>query len=171
MLAERPLFLLGFMGSGKTYLGRQLAALLHRPFVDLDERLEQQEGCSISELFSRDGEALFREKERRCLQAIPLFNQVIATGGGTPCHADNMQYMSRCGHTVYLQVDPEVLYERLLPQTANRPLLKGLSGEALRRFIHCTLQERIPFYQQAHTIACADRLTATQLLRLLQDAA
>ncbi|MCS6992057.1 MAG: shikimate kinase [Chitinophagales bacterium] len=155
------------MGSGKTYLGRQLADLLKRPFTDLDQLIEQQEQCSIAELFAREGEQAFRQKEQAYLKKIPLRHQIIATGGGTPCFFDNLSWMNEHGLTVYLKVSLDILIKRLKAQTRHRPLLQGRTGLDLHRHICHLLQEREPFYQQARLIVEADQLTAEQLAQLL----
>lgn len=164
---DQPVFLLGFMGSGKSWLGSQVAQLSHRPFVDLDTALEQQEGCSIAALFRNGSEELFRAKERECLLSLPLHNHIVAVGGGTPCYADNMQWMNQRGFTIYLEVSTEELYRRLVSQTESRPLLRGLTGAALKRFIEDMLQVRNVFYRQAKFCLKADALTPAELLLYL----
>src|SRR5436853_6290275 len=94
-------FLIGFMGSGKTFLGKQLAQLLNYEFIDLDEWIEQREKKSIAEIFSEDGEEYFRKKESQQLKLLAEKNNaVIATGGGTPCFHDNMKWMNDHGFTI-----------------------------------------------------------------------
>ena len=153
------IFLLGFMGSGKTYLGERLAGLLNRPFFDLDQMLEAGEGETISTIFAEKGEAAFRDLERKYLHTLE--NQapaVVATGGGTPCFFDNMDWMKAHGTTVYLKTPIEVLFERLRHEQAGRPLLAGLSDEALRDFIEQKLSERERWYRQAEVVADKDFL-------------
>lgn len=161
-----PLFLVGYMGSGKSTIGRLLSDRLHRPFFDTDTLLERHEGVSCSALMQQVGEAVFREKERAILR--PLLHKqsaIIATGGGLPCYKDNMELMCASGRVVYLQWSVEELASRL-EQTdlTTRPMLQGKTAEALRSHITAQLDKRVPFYRRAqHHFAC-DTLTAGQLL-------
>jgi len=146
-------FLIGFMGSGKSHTGQRLAGLLGRPFVDLDHLISSQTRQSIASLFESKGEAYFRQVERDCLRGItgPPF-QVVACGGGTPCHLDNIDWMNRNGLTVYLRAKVGLLAQRLLPGREKRPLLQGLTAETLPAFIEGKLAEREPYYMQANVV-------------------
>jgi shikimate kinase len=146
-------FLIGFMGSGKSHTGRRLASLLKRPFVDLDQAVTTRAGKSISAIFAEQGEAYFRQLERDCLRELsqPPF-RVIACGGGTPCHFDNMDWMNRHGLSIYLRASVELLAERLLPGRDKRPLLQGLDAATLPAFIEGKLAERAPYYMQANVV-------------------
>ncbi len=141
------------MGSGKTYLGERLAGQLNRPFFDLDRLLEAGEGKTISTIFAENGEADFRDLERKYLHTLE--NQapaVVATGGGTPCFFDNMDWMKAHGTTVYLETPVEVLFERLRREQAGRPLLAGLNDGELRDFMEKKLSEREGWYRQAEMV-------------------
>lgn len=143
-------FLIGFMGAGKTTLGKKLAPKLQCTFIDVDQVLEQREGIPIRDIISEHGEPYFRQKESETLRSIELTNRVISTGGGTPCYYDNMIWMNAHGITLYLNVSEKVIYSRL--KTANReqrPLLRDLNNEELRDFIHNKIEERRTFYEQA----------------------
>ncbi|MFI5135670.1 MAG: shikimate kinase [Chitinophagales bacterium] len=130
------IFLIGFMGSGKTSVGKKLAALLSAEFVDLDEVIELKESKTISQIFQELGEEYFRERESQCLQSLSeKSNAVIATGGGVPYFHDNMKWMNENGVTVYLQTNSEILFGRLKSEIAHRPLLHGNSEEELKQFI------------------------------------
>lgn len=143
-------FLVGFMGSGKTTLGRSLAARLNYEFLDLDDRIEQQEGQSISKIFETLGEEGFRLLEKQRLRALGAVDRlVLSTGGGTPCHHDNMAWMNDHGITVYLNTPIPVLHERLRHQKQHRPLIAGMNDEALKQFIESRLSERQSFYVQS----------------------
>ena len=108
------IFLTGYMGAGKTTLGKALARELHIPFIDLDWYIEERFHKTVGELFSERGEASFRELEKNMLHEVGEFEDVvISTGGGAPCFFDNMEYMNRVGTTVFLDVDPKVLFSRL----------------------------------------------------------
>jgi shikimate kinase len=148
---EKVIFLVGFMGSGKSYWGKRLADVLGYRFIDLDEFIEAQEGASVSELFAQKGEAAFRELERYHLHQLPLENTptVVATGGGAPCFFDNMDWMNRVGQTIWLNVPVKVLAARLWPARAKRPLLANLQFIDLENFIQEKLEAREPFYAQA----------------------
>jgi shikimate kinase len=147
------IFLIGFMGSGKSHTGRELAELLQRPFVDLDQAIEADAGLDIPAIFASKGEAYFRELERDCLRTMTgPPHRVVACGGGTPCYFDNMAWMNEQGLTIYLRASAELLAERLLKGRAKRPLLQGLSPEQLPAFITEKLAARTPYYMQANVV-------------------
>ena len=126
-------FLTGYMGAGKTTLGKAFARELNVPFIDLDWYIEERFHKSIRELFIERGEASFRELERN-----------------TPCFFDNMEYMNEHGYTVFLDVHPDILFRRLCLATQQRPILQGKTNEELHAFIEETLAKRASFYMQAH---------------------
>ncbi|MCS6819974.1 MAG: shikimate kinase [Chitinophagales bacterium] len=147
----KPIFLVGFMGAGKTTLGKQLAAIMKKGFIDLDEEIEKRTNKSISELVLQEGIEEFRIIERDLLLSINTQNKIVATGGGTPCFFDNMEFMNQKGITVFFDVDQEILFSRLRSgEHRERPLIANLSGEELRDFIKKSLQQRMPYYQMAH---------------------
>ena len=142
------IFLTGFMGSGKTHVGRRLAARLGLPFIDLDAAVEQRAGRSVREIFAQSGEPEFRQLESQLLREVALLPMfVLATGGGTPCHDDNMRWMSSRGITVFLDVDVSILARRLANERVQRPLLHG--GEDLAALITAKLDERRNCYETA----------------------
>ena len=144
------IFLTGYMGAGKTTLGKAFARELSVPFVDLDWYIEERFHKSVSELFAEHGEDFFRTQERNMLHEVGEFeNVVVSTGGGTPCFFDNMDYMNRQGQTVFLDVSPDILFRRLRAATQQRPILKGKTDDELRTFIRQALEARQPFYSQA----------------------
>ncbi|MBS1595234.1 MAG: shikimate kinase [Bacteroidetes bacterium] len=143
-------FLIGFMGAGKTTLGKKLAPKLQCTFIDVDHLLEQQEGMSIKDVIAAHGEPYFRQRESETLRSIDLDNKIISTGGGTPCFHDNMAWMNAHGITLYLNVSEKAIYSRLKTvDREQRPLLRGLDDEQLRIFIKEKLNERRLFYEQA----------------------
>lgn len=145
------IFLTGYMGAGKTTLGKAFARELNVPFIDLDWYIEERFHKSIRELFVERGEASFRELEQSMLHEVGEFeNVIISTGGGTPCFFDNMEYMNQHGQTIFLDVHPDILFQRLRVATQQRPILQGKTDEELRAFIVETLDKRAPFYSQAH---------------------
>lgn len=150
------LFLIGYMGCGKSTLGRRLARRLGVPFVDTDSRVEEREGASVSDLFRYEGEARFREIEREVLdEAIAEYpSAVISTGGGLPVWGDNMERMNAAGCTVYLHRSAENIASRLSPYgRRKRPRLRGLSDEELVDFMTRDMAAREPFYARARLIA------------------
>lgn len=163
------IFLIGFMGSGKTTLGRELSALMKLEFIDLDEVMERKEGTTISELFQSKGEEYFRTKESFYLKSFgQTDNVVISTGGGTPCFHDNMQWMNDHGITVYLKLTSEILFQRLKPEINHRPLLAGKSEAEARSFIASKLQERQQFYEQARLVINTETSSPLMLVQALQ---
>jgi len=148
------IILIGYMGSGKTTIGRQLAMALGLQFYDLDWYIEMRYHKKVSEIFAEHGEEYFRDLEQRMLHEVAEFEDVvISCGGGTPCHGDNMEYMNQQAETVYLKATPEVLCMHLEMGRTVRPLILGKSGDELLQFIKDSLVEREPYYSQAkHTL-------------------
>ena len=153
------IFLIGYMGPGKTTLGKAFSRELGLTFIDLDWYIEERFHKTVQQLFSERGEQGFRELEQKMLHEVAEFEDVvISAGGGTPCFFDNMDYMNACGDTVFLQVEPEVLFRRLKVAKQQRPLLANKSDEELMNFICEALQKRHPFYSQAKLLFRADEL-------------
>ena len=153
------IFLIGYMGAGKTTLGKAFSRELGLTFIDLDWYIEERFHKTVQQLFSERGEQGFRELEQKMLHEVAEFEDVvISAGGGTPCFFDNMDYMNACGDTVFLQVEPEVLFRRLKVAKQQRPLLANKSDEELMNFICEALQKRHPFYSQAKFLFRADEL-------------
>lgn len=163
------IFLVGFMGSGKTTLGKKLASSLHYSFLDMDERIESREGKTIPALFDENGAAYFRKAEHHALQAIcnEAVNRVVATGGGAPCYYNNMELMNKTGITVYLKMPPQALAGRLRHATKERPLVAGKTMEELLEYIIRTLNERRSYYEQSHITIQGINATADLLHREL----
>ena len=150
MLNSHIIYIIGFMGSGKSTAGKKLALLLGWSFLDLDKRIEEHTGIPISEIFSIHGETYFRNVEEEVLKNLKSHtNTVISTGGGTPCHSDNMDYMIKTGLTVYLKLTPEQLKSRLSESTGKRPLIKDLKNDSLLSFIKEKLADREKWYNLA----------------------
>lgn len=142
------IYLTGFMGSGKSFVGRRLAADRGLPFLDLDTFIEERAGLSITEVFAARGEAAFRSMESSALRQVsqlPMF--VLATGGGTPCHDDNMAFMGSHGLTVFIDPVNDILVRRLRGERAHRPLLQGT--EDLARLVDTKLASRRACYEKA----------------------
>ena len=153
------IILIGFMGSGKTTLGRALAKDLGIEFIDLDNYIELRRCKSINNIFAEMGEEGFRTIERNLLHEVCEFeNVIISAGGGTPCFFDNIDYMNAQGTTVYLQVPEERLHERLKIAKSKRPLLKDKNDDEIMQFIKEQLARRDAFYQKAAHTFTSDRL-------------
>ncbi|MGB8491247.1 MAG: shikimate kinase [Bacteroidales bacterium] len=148
------IFLIGFMGSGKSTTAKKLASKLGWTFIDLDQKIEEKAGKRITQIFSGEGEDWFRRLESETLrEAISAEHAVISTGGGTPCYSVNMDLMVSSGLTVYLKMTPEQLRNRLSHSTSTRPLLKGMKEDELLGFIERKLDEREKWYLKARIIA------------------
>ena len=145
-----PIYLIGYMGCGKTTLGHAVAHVASMQFVDLDQLIEQEQGMTISEIFARHGEETFRRLEREALTRMSTLSDVIiATGGGTPCREGMMELMLATGTTVYLETDIDRLHSRLAVARATRPLIARQNDDELREFITASLSERLPHYTRA----------------------
>lgn len=153
------IFLIGYMGAGKTTLGKAFAREMNLSFVDQDWYIEERFHKTVQEIFAERGEQGFRELERQMLHEIAEFEDVvISTGGGAPCFYDNMEFMNQKGETVFLNVAPDVLFSRLKIASQNRPILRGKTNEELKAFIAKALDKRAPFYSKAKYIFNADEL-------------
>lgn len=169
MKERSAIFLIGFMASGKTTFGKILAEKLQVKFIDLDEEVYMQNGYqNLKTLVGEKGFDFFRETESKTLRSLNTKNCVIATGGGTPCYLDNMEWMKKNGTVVFLKVSEEILFERLCKTDLSvRPLLKNLDADGLKNFIHGKLQERLPVYEQAAIIFDAEKNSVEDLVSLL----
>lgn len=155
----KRIFLVGYMGAGKTTVGKILSKALNLTFIDLDYYIEGRYHKEIKQLFAEKGEEAFRDIERRMLHEVAEFEDVlISTGGGTPCFFDNIEFMNKAGVTVYLKVSVEELVKRLEQCKQTRPVLKNRSGEELKNFISDSLKSRMPFYEQAQIIFDAEKM-------------
>lgn len=147
------IILVGYMGSGKTTVGKALSKETGMMFYDLDWYIESRMRKSVSQLFAERGEEGFRKIEYNMLHEVAEFEDVIIScGGGTPCFFDNMDYLNQQGDVVYLKATPETLYKHLLMAKVERPLLKGKSPEELIAYITEHLKERAPFYEKARHV-------------------
>ena len=142
--------LIGYMGAGKTTLGKALAQNMGLQFYDLDWWIEEKAGCTIAQIFAQQGEDAFREMERQALhEVIEKDDIVLSVGGGTPCFFDNIDYMNRQANTVYLNASVETLKAHIRMGGSKRPLVDGKSDEELIEYITASLQKREPYYRQA----------------------
>lgn len=172
--------LIGYMGAGKTTIGRVLARQMDYEFSDLDQYIEKQSGHSISEIFADKGEEWFRKTERDMLHEVcRKRSAVIAVGGGTPCFFDNMEYMNRHATTVYLQASVDTLIAHIHISNRlhgnSRPLLQGKTDEEMRRYMTENLHTRAPYYNMAQHVMHIEvlnteeqiEMTAKKILQLL----
>ena len=149
----KPIFLIGYMGAGKSVVGRALARRYGLEHIDLDWRIEQRFHEKISDMFATIGEEGFRRRERNMLhEVMGMENVVISVGGGTPCFFDNMELMNAAGKTIYLQCSVEVLVERIMRSQAKRPIVANKTQEELMEFVAKHLAEREAIYMQAHEV-------------------
>jgi shikimate kinase len=167
---ESRIFLIGFMGSGKSTLGAQLARRLDYQFMDMDQLIEDTAEMSIPEIFDEHGEEVFRKWEHDILlELCQLEKIVISTGGGAPCQSGMMDLMNSHGSTIYLKLSPEALHSRLFNSRTERPLIKGKSESELLDFIQSLLRQREEFYMLANHVVDGVNMKADDLVRLLQS--
>ncbi len=147
------LFLVGMMGSGKTYWTKFLSKELKVGGYDLDFLIESNEEKTIAEIFAEDGEDYFRKQEAKLLRWFKEKKSfVLGTGGGTPCYLDNMEWMNKNGTTIFIDSPVAQLVERLIPEKAHRPLISNLSDEDLFQFLTKKRMDRLAEYQKASIV-------------------
>ena len=173
MSAERRLppnlYLLGLMASGKTTLGRMLAAALGRPFLDLDELIEEEAGRTIAEIFEEEGEEGFRERETQCLLRVSCERGlVVSLGGGAVLREENRRAIKATGYSIYLKIRPETALARL-PEHPIRPLLMGLEWEERLQLLRRLLTVREPYYLKADLVVENEGPPEATLERLLEE--
>lgn len=164
------IYLIGFMGSGKTTMGRQLAEELAYSFVDLDEYIEEKCNKTISEIFKELGENEFRKIERSALtDSFGFKDTIIATGGGTPCYFDNMTLINKNGLSIYLEIDVHTLVKRLRNSPVERPLIKNKTEKELSDFIFEKLQEREPFYSKSYFSIDNEIVSPAEMAKIIRS--
>jgi len=163
------LFLVGYMGSGKTTAGKKLAVKLNFEFIDLDKFIETEYQKTIPEIFKQEGEEAFRAKENNILKKLIVKdNIVIACGGGTPCYYSNMELINNNGISVYLKMSTDALVNRLLNAKDKRPLIEGKSENELKSFVMRQLEKREDFYNKAKYTVKAKDLDMEELIKFLK---
>lgn len=168
---RRNLVLVGFMGSGKTTIGRLLAARLGYPFVDSDRKLESRVGMTVTEIFAEKGEEYFRAREKEIISRLSRYTgTVIATGGGVVLDGDNVQRLRRNGVLILLQASPEVILERT-GRRQNRPLL---AVEEREERVRALLAQREDLYAKAadavvDTSECSPQEAADQIIEFVRQ--
>ena len=165
-----PIFLIGFMASGKTSKGKKIARKMEIPFIDLDRVIEEQEKQTITDIFETKGESYFRKLEAKILRQFPKdLKAVIAVGGGAPCFYDNIQYMNYLGTSVFLKRSKQKILGRLRQNKDKRPLVAKLNDQELKDFIEQGLANRNSFYEQAEFIFDADEQKINKLIAVLTN--
>jgi shikimate kinase len=163
------IFLIGFMGSGKTHWGKLLAEKLRLPFFDLDTVITEKENKTISEIFAEKGEEYFRYKEKDVLEELVNDNDsfIISSGGGTPCFFNNIEFMKKSGKVVWLNTSIEILKQRLLKERTSRPLIRSIGEQELKAYIIRKLGERKLYYEQADLMVNEETISLQPLIELL----
>ena len=163
----KRIILIGYMGSGKTTVGRALAKELGLPFYDLDWYIESRMRKKVSQIFAEQGEEEFRRIERNMLHEVAEFEDVvISCGGGTPCFFDNIDYLNQQAQVVYLRCEPEVLHKHLLMGKGDRPLLKGKTPDELIEYIRQQLELREPYYTKARYTLDVSLMDNTEKIKI-----
>ena len=158
------IYLIGYMGVGKTTIAKQLSKQLQLPFLDTDFEIEKKEKKSVSDIFKDEGELHFRMLETEFLNQIKN-NAIIACGGGMPMHNDNMSIMNKKGISIYLKTSANFLTNRLKNKKQHRPLITNIPDEELENYIKKELQNRSPSYHLAHHTIIVDNKSIDELLR------
>lgn len=164
------IFLIGLMGSGKSYWTKILSKKLKTGGYDLDHLIESHEEKTVAEIFAEDGEAYFRKMENKLLRWFAEKKSfVLSTGGGTPCFHENMEWMNKQGLTIWIDEPIDTLTRRLLPERAHRPLIASLTDDELHRFLENKLEERRPYYSQAAIHLQGDAINERSFAKIIKE--
>ena len=165
------IFLIGFMGSGKTHWGRLLSAKLSVPFFDLDTEITQSANQTIPEIFARKGEEYFRYMEKEVLERLVMEHDefILSCGGGTPCFFNNIEFMKKNGKVIWLNTSIDILKDRLLKERLSRPLIKTVGDAELKAYIIRKLCERKIYYEQANVMVHEESISLDPLVELLYN--
>lgn len=167
----KPIFIVGYMGSGKSTVGKKLATRLKLDFVDIDAAIVNMTGKEVADIFREEGEDAFRQLEHSIIVSLcARTNTVVATGGGAPCFYDNMALMNKHGITVYLKMHPDSLASRIIASNTERPLLSRISRDDLPAYISQHLYEREVFYNKAKLTIKGESIKIDDLERLVISA-
>jgi shikimate kinase len=163
------IFLIGFMGSGKTHWGQLLSNKLQLPFYDLDTIVTEKEGKSISDIFSEKGEEYFRYKEKESLEELVNDHDqfILSSGGGTPCFFNNIEFMKKNGKVVWLNTSVDVLKQRLVKERQSRPMISDVGEKELKSYIIRKLGERKMYYEQADLMVNEEGIMLEPLVEML----
>ncbi len=161
---KKKIYIIGFMGTGKSYWGKVWAKKCQMPFMDLDSLIEEKENGKVLDIFEQKGEEYFREVEAKCLRStLSVDKSLIACGGGTPCAHGNMEWMNENGLTILLEASPAEVFENIKKETRSRPLLKNKNEGEVVFFIEKLMNERKSFYEQAQIKLPVKNLSAKSL--------
>ena len=164
------IYLVGYMGAGKTTTARRLAQRLGWEVADTDALFEEKYKISVNDFFNKYDEPLYRKLESEVLKATEgLENVVVSTGGGTACYFDNMEWMNNHGLTVFLQISPKAAVDRVIHSRHKRPLAEGKSEEELTEFVNSHYASRMPFYEQARLTVKSEDLDVEGLLLSIKE--
>ncbi len=163
------IYIVGYMGAGKTTAARRLAQRMGWEVVDTDALFEEKYKISVNDFFNKYDEPLYRKLESEVLKATEsLDHVVVSTGGGTACFFDNMDWMNQHGLTVFLRISPQAAVDRVIHSRHKRPLVEGKSEEELTEFVNQHYASRLPFYEQARIIVKSEDLDLDALIRQIQ---
>ena len=164
------IFLIGMMGSGKTFWAEQLKKKLKIAAYDLDSLIEIMEEKSVAEIFQQDGEPYYRKEEAKMLRLFAEKKQyILSCGGGTPCFNNNMEWMNKQGITIWIDVPIEILAERLLKEKEKRPLLKDIKEDGIKDFLKIKSEERWPFYSKAKYRLQGEKITLQNFQKIINQ--
>jgi shikimate kinase len=167
---QTKIFLIGMMGSGKSYWAEKLKKKFKVPAYDLDALVEMMEEKTVSEIFAEDGEEYFRKAEDKMLRLFAEKKQfILSCGGGTACHGDNMKWMNKQGITVWIDEPVDVLVERLSKEKAHRPLIKDMDDKEMADFLERKLAERSEYYNHAAYRLSGDELTESAFSKIVKE--
>jgi shikimate kinase len=168
--AHIKIFLIGMMGSGKSYWAEKLKKRFKVACYDLDALVEMMEERTIAEIFEEDGEEAFRKLETKMLKLFGEKKQfILSVGGGTPCFNDNMKWMNKTGITIWLDEPIETLVQRLVKEKDHRPLIKNMADEELENFLSAKRKERMEFYSQAVFTLSGAEITEAGFKKILKE--
>lgn len=157
------IFIIGFMGVGKSTIGKQLALQMNVNFVDVDKEIELSEETSIAEIFNERGEEYFREIESRIIRRLQP-NSIIACGGGLPCYNDNIKYINDKGVSIYLYADESNILKRIKKNIGNRPLINDIKKKDLKSYVKSKVRERSDIYNKANFTINTNNKSETEIL-------
>lgn len=164
------LYIIGYMGSGKTTIARRIAYRLGWDVVDTDALFEEKYRVSVDDFFHKYDETLFRKLESEVLKSTGLLDDVVvSTGGGTACYYDNMEWMNQHGLTVFLRISPQSAVDRLLHSKRKRPLAENKSESDLTEYVAKHYASRLPFYEQAKVTVKAEDFDLDYFIEILKN--
>ena len=162
----KNVYLVGFMGCGKTEIGKKISKKLNLEFIDTDFEIENKYSNSLNNLFKEKGEEFFRNEETELIKEIKKFNnKIIATGGGLPCYNKNLNLIEESGVMIYLRYSVNTLFNRLVKNSNKRPLIKDLNKNELKKYIEITLDKREKTYKKSNKVINCDYLSEKEILR------